>query len=218
MSTDRKSYPEQVAERLIDMLERGVAPWQRPWKAGELQPPFNPTTDATYRGINFMYLMSQGFEDPRWMTYRQAEAAGGQVRKGERGTKIQYFAFEGTETVRDAQGNAVLDADGKEQRTRVQYDRPRAITHTVFNASQIDGLPPHESKRGPEEWQRHERAEAILAGSGVPIQHVAGSRAYYSVRNDAITLPERSQFPSADGYYATALHELGHATGHPSRL
>ncbi|MDT7953494.1 MAG: zincin-like metallopeptidase domain-containing protein, partial [Acetobacteraceae bacterium] len=68
------------------------------------------------------------------------------------------------------------------------------------------------------EWERHQKAEAILANSGVPIRHVPGDRAFYRLTEDTITLPERGQFPSGDGYYATALHELGHATGHPSRL
>ena len=70
---------------------------------------------------------------------------------------------------------------------------------------------------GPE-WEGHERADALIRSSGVRVDHVAGDRACYSLKDDRVVLPERSQFPSQDAYTHTALHELGHATGHPSRL
>ena len=70
---------------------------------------------------------------------------------------------------------------------------------------------------GPE-WEGHERAEALIESSGIRLDHVAGDRAYYSLKDDRVVLSERSQFPSQDAYTHTALHELGHATGHPSRL
>src|SRR5690606_5247683 len=97
-------------------------------------------------------------------------------------------------------------------------ERPRVFTAVVFNAQQIDGLPPLEAKPVGPEPERHVRAEAILANSGAKIAHVEGNRAFYRPSTDSITLPARNQFGTADAYYATALHELGHWTGHPSRL
>ena len=88
----------------------------------------------------------------------------------------------------------------------------------VFNAAQIDRLPPLSDRPALPDWERREWAEAILGNSGVAIRHMAGDAAHYSPGADRITLPERGQFASADLYYETALHELGHATGHPSRL
>ncbi len=112
----------------------------------------------------------------------------------------------------------MLDQDGNQVRRMVRYERPRVWSAAVFNAEQIDGLAPAPARPAMLEWQRHEKAETILSNSGVPIRHVPGDRAFYRLVEDAITLPEREQFPTGDRYYATALHELGHATGHPSRL
>lgn len=215
---EEPTYVEKVANKIIEQLEQGTAPWQRPWKPGELQRPFNPTTNKPYRGGNALWLMMQGEGDPRWMTYKQAAEQGAQVRRGEKGTVIQYAKYTGEEPVVDAQGKPVIGEDGKPLKETVQYERPKVFHAVVFNASQIDGLPPLAAKTELPEWERHAQAEAILAASPVPIHHVAGNRAYYSPSRDHIVMPERAQFENADGYYATALHELGHATGHPSRL
>jgi len=214
MATD---YAKKVAEGLIEQLKEGTAPWQKPWQPGERVMPYNPTTGKDYRGGNTLWLMAAGHADPRWMTYKQAEAEGAQVRKGEHGTQIQYWITNGTEKVTDAQGKPVQGEDGKPLTRNVSYERPRVKTFTVFNAEQIDGLPPT-TARTVSEWDRHERAEGILSGSGAKITHQPGDRAYYQTSTDQITLPEQGQFPTADGYYATALHELGHWTGAPGRL
>lgn len=215
---DERDYATRVAERIIEQLEQGIAPWQKPWEPGQLQLPTNASTGKAYRGGNSLWLLMQGYEDPRWMTYRQADAAGAQVRKGEKGTPIQYWKTEGSMKVLGADGKPVLDEQGKEKSTTVQYTRPRPFGATVFNAAQIDGLEPLPAREVAAEWERHQRADFILEASGVPIQHVEGNRAFYSPTRDSITLPMREQFQTADRYYATALHELGHSTGHPSRL
>ena len=95
MAEAKKPFHETVAENLIAQLKAGTAPWQRPWAAGEPggMLPVNPTTRKRYKGINAIHLMSQGRSDPRWMTYRQAGAAGAQVRKGEKGTPVQYWTM-----------------------------------------------------------------------------------------------------------------------------
>ena len=217
-----RDYVEQVAGALIEQLRAGTAPWVKPWQPGERFMPYNPTTGNAYRGMNAVWLMSRaeahGYGDARWMTYRQAQEAGAQVRKGEKGAAIQFWKWQGLETVRDAEGKPVLDEDGNPLCRTVRYERPRVWSAVVFNAAQIDGLPPEQSRPALAEWERHERAETILDRFGVAIRHVPGDRAFYRLADDTITLPERGQFPSADRYYATALHEVGHATGHPSRL
>lgn len=219
MATD---YVDQVAGAIIKQLQEGTAPWQKPWNAGERFMPYNPTTGNEYRGANALWLMSQaeskGFGDARWMTYRQAQEQDAQVTKGQKGTAIQYWKWQGLEPVKDASGKPVLDREGEPVKRVVRYERPRVWSAVVFNAQQIDGLPPAPDRPAMAEWQRHEKAEAIMANSGVPVVHAAGDRAFYRLSEDKITLPERGQFASADRYYATALHELGHATGHPTRL
>lgn len=215
----KKEYAEEVAARIVEQLEQGTAPWQKPWQPGELRLPYNPTTGKEYKGMNSMWLSMQGHADPRWMTYNQASAEGGQVRKGSKGTHIVYWKFSEERKQTDEQGRPVIDPEtGKQKTINVQLERPRSFMAVVFNASQIDGLPPLEVRPLMPEPERHARAEAILANSGASIQHVPGDRAYYRPSTDSITLPERNQFPAADAYYATALHELGHWTGHPSRL
>jgi antirestriction protein ArdC len=215
-------YIKRVTSGIIKQLREGTAPWIRPWRSGERYLPHNPISGHQYRGINVVWLMVQsqerGYLDTRWMTYRQAESVGAQVGRGQKGTTIQYWKWEGTRPMLDDSGTPRLDEQGHPETERVQYTRPRVFTATVFNAEQIDGLAPGSVSQHAPEWERHEKAELILRASGVPIQHVPRERAYYSVRDDHIVLPLRSQFPTGDGYYAVGLHEVGHSTAHPSRL
>ncbi|MBV6885854.1 DUF1738 domain-containing protein [Xanthomonas euvesicatoria] len=215
----KKPFHEVVAEKLIEQLKAGTAPWQKPWEPGEPNAylPMNPTTGKRYKGINAIHLMAQGRSDARWMTYKQAAAVGAQVRKGEKGTPVQYWKFSEEQDKLDDNGRPVLDAKGQPVKETVMLERPRVFFATVFNGEQIDGLPPLQPKK-EQTWNAVERAEHILKASGATITHAAGDRAFYRPSTDSITLPERGQFPSSDRYYATALHELGHWTGHASRL
>lgn len=218
---DKKPFHETVAEKLIEQLQQGTAPWQRPWEPGTPSAffPLNPTTGNRYKGINAMFLMAQGRTDQRWMTYKQAIAAGAQVRKGERGTPIQYWKFQDEQVKTDSMGRPVLDGNGDPLTQSVKLERPRVFFATVFNAEQIDGLPPVErTATDGRAWDAEARAEAILAASQAVIRHSSQGRAYYQPGADEIHLPNKEQFPKASGYYATALHELGHWTGHESRL
>ncbi|ELY5242023.1 DUF1738 domain-containing protein [Yersinia enterocolitica] len=218
--TQRKPFHEQVAEKLIEQLKQGTAPWQRPWRAGSSGLlPINPTSGKRYKGINAIQLMSQGHSDRRWMTYKQATQAGAHVRQGEKGTSIQYWKFTEEQDKLDQLGKPVLDKDGQPIKVIVQLERPRVFFASVFNAEQIDGLPPLPPKEEKEElWKAIEQAEKILENSGALISHQEGDRAFYRLSTDSIQLPSKEQFSSADKYYATALHELGHWTGHPQRL
>lgn len=213
----KKPFHEVVAENLIEQLKQGTAPWQMPWKAGDGggMMPFNPTTGKRYKGINAIHLLSQGREDQRWLTFKQAKAAGAQVRKGEKSTGIQYWKFEEEQAKRDENNKPVLDGNGDPVKIRVRLERPKMFMANVFNAEQIDGLPNYQ--KPVQTWNALERAETILQASGADIRH-GGDRAYYRVATDNIQLPDKAQFPSADNYYAVALHELGHWTGHGSRL
>ncbi|WP_250691678.1 zincin-like metallopeptidase domain-containing protein, partial [Escherichia coli] len=107
--------------------------------------------------------------------------------------------------------------DDKPVKETVQLERPKVFIASVFNAEQIDGLPPM-AVRQDKSWNSIERAESILEASGAKISHDQVDRAFYRMSTDSIHLPQQAAFPSADRYYATALHELGHWTGHASRL
>lgn len=215
----KKPFHEIVAENLIAQLKEGTAPWQKPWNPGApgAALPMNPTTGKRYKGINAIHLMAQGYSDQRWMTYKQAEAADAQVRKGEKCTHVQYWKFTEERIKRNDDGSIVLDKDDKPVKETVQLERPKVFIASVFNAEQIDGLPPMAVLQD-KSWNSIERAEAILEASGAKITHDQADRAFYRMSTDSIHLPQQSAFPGADRYYATALHELGHWTGHSTRL
>lgn len=244
-------YREQVAKTIIDLLAKGVAPWQRPWRPG-FGSPFNPVTgqhssdggNGRYRGGNSIYLQAvaigSGYDDPRWVTFNQAthmkagtmtplsesEIARNralpfkhpdrvptwQIRKGEHGTLIEKW---GTWTPKAGKDGPVPIIGSEETPERAHlFFRP----FFVFNAAQVDGMPPYEPLALT--WtpdQRQVVVESILRESGAQITH-SGDRAYYSPAGDHIVLPPRAAFQSPEAYYATALHELGHWTGHASRL
>jgi antirestriction protein ArdC len=211
-----KSYYERVADMLIDKIEQGTAPWQKPWAAGQDLYPQNPTTDKHYHGINQMILMAQGRDDPRWLTYKQAQSIGAQVNKGEKGTPIVFYDFTEKVAKLDENGKPVLNEKGEEVKETVMTTRPRAIWSTVFNAEQIAGMPPLEQKA--KAWNEIEAAEKIIKETGANIAHKPIDNAFYNPVKDQITLPKESQFQNAVSYYQTALHELWHWTGHKSRL
>jgi putative DNA primase/helicase len=218
----KKDYVATIAEQLIAQLEAGTAPWVKPWRPGARFMPFNPITNNDYRGMNAVILLmtaeALGYGDPRWMTYKQTASEGGQVRRGEKSTLIQYWKWREERPIIGPDGAPLRDTDGKALIEVVELVRPRVFTAAVFNGAQIDGLAAPEMRPALPEWQRHEMAETILTNSGASIQHLACDRAAYNRILDAIVLPERTQFATADGYYATALHELGHWTGHETRL
>ena len=110
-----------------------------------------------------------------------------------------------------------MDAKGEPIKQTVKLERPRVFFATVFNAEQIDGLPALQPRK-QQDWNAVERAEQILQASGAVIRHGEQNRAFYRPATDSIHLPDKGQFSTADNYYATALHELGHWTGHESRL
>jgi putative DNA primase/helicase len=210
-----QSFSEQVASKLIEQIKAGAAPWQRPYEAGMGIMPFNPVTGTRYKGINLVTLMVQECGDPRWMTYKQAKEGGYQVRRGERATVIQYWKFEERTQRKDERGKAVRDQAGNPVYESRRLERPQVFLAYVFNAKQIDGIPAVERK--VHNWDPVEEAERILQNSNAKIFY-DGSTPQYRSWSDSIHLPLRNAFRSAANYYATALHELGHWTGHETRL
>ena len=215
---NKKPYHEVVANKLIEQLKQGTAPWQRSCEPGQPHAvmPINPVTGKRYKGMNALQLMAENHTDQRWMTYKQAESAGAQVRRGEKGTSIQYWAFTEEKIKTDEQGKPMFDVEGQVLKTVLRLERPRVFYATVFNAAQMDGLPEHVLQKA--KWNSIERAEQILQASGATIHHGENNRAFYRPSTDSIHLPFKSQFASAGHYFSTALHELGHWSGAASRL
>jgi antirestriction protein ArdC len=199
-------YRKELTAKIISQLEAGTAPWVKPWVPGESLPgtPHNAVSERPYHGGNQLWLSCQGYADPRWCTYKQAAEQGWQVHKGEKSTTVEYWQW--TKQERDAQGKIV----------EVKLENPRVFYASVFNALQMENVPEYHPQPLP--WVPEEAAEEILKNSGAVIRHDQTDRAFYSPSFDQIHLPPKTLFPEAGGYYGTALHELGHWTGHPDRL
>ena len=212
-----RDFRQEVTENIIEMLERGVAPWQKPWEAGagSLSIPFNPNSDRSYRGGNAIHLMAVGleggYEDPRWMTNKQAFDNGWQVRRGEKGTQIEYREVKSAsnKTEPSRPGSAGDGSVGRGNNADTEKSRFVHRVYTVFNAQQIDGIPPHVPKQRST-FEAIQAGEQILSNSGANITHDQADRAFYSRSEDSIHLPRKDAFKDAPGYYGTALHELAH--------
>ena len=218
-----EEYTHEFAAKLTQQIEAGTAPWQKSWKRGENRIPENFSTEKQYQGGNTLELMVQrtanSYNDHRWGTYRQIAAAGGHVRKGEQGTRI--LAYKPPKR-RDTQETTTPGEGAEEKRDARDAEKTRRGTwrhYTVFNVEQAEGLKLPERKGvAIPQWEAQQNVEKVIRASGVTIREVNGDRAYYNMARDHIVLPERAQFKSAEAYYQTALHEVGHSTGHKSRM
>ena len=205
-----------ITDSIVKQLEQGVAPWVKPWASKPSEgAPHNPSSGTQYRGINFIWLsLLQSSGDfgtsSQWMTYKQAQDMGAQVSSRAKGKGVQVVFYKPLEIT-----GALNPSTGKHDSKVI----PMLKTYTVFNTDFIDGLPVDEveTTETKSEFQTLEECEQFIAGSHAVIKH-GGDRAYYSPSSDFIQLPNREDFKTPADYYATALHELSHWTGHTSRI
>jgi antirestriction protein ArdC len=201
-----------VSARIVAELEAGAAPWIKPWSAtAGMNTPCNAVTNRPYSGCNVVLLwMAQtaGYRTPRFLTFKQALELGGNVRKGEHGTKV-YFVKQLKVRDKGADDEAAM---------RVI---PMLREYTVFNVDQCERLPARvmtpNSVKPRNSDERDPTVDEFLACSGATIREGFGE-AYYRPSDDFIGLPRFEAFKSAAHFYAVAFHELGHWTGHKSRL
>lgn len=211
----------KMIEGFLSALKEDIIPWERNWELGEA--PQNATTQARYRGSNSLWLncvaQEKGYQDPRWCTFLQAKEKGWRIKKGERGTQIEFFTYYDKE-----QKKNITYRESEELRKSLGWkEYAKRVTSftknsTVFNAEQLEGIPAREKREISFPAERLlERRDILLKNMGVKFEE-GGDRAYYSPGSDAIRMPGMRQFRDAYGYMATFLHEAAHATGHPSRL
>ena len=204
----------EITALIIAKLEEGVPPWSRPWAArGSSGGPLRHC-GTPYTGINRLYLWaiadSRGYGSRYWMTYRQANELGGQVRRGETASlSVYYSSFRKTETD---------SATGEESQKNIRFLR----AYSVFNAEQVDGLPAHFYLAPPEPVpqlpsERQAAIDAFFAAVPAEVRH-GGDQAYFSPTFDYIQLPRPEAFKSMDHYASTRAHETVHWSGHASRL
>lgn len=199
---------QAVTDKVIEALEKGVAPWSRPWKTIQSGEYRNAVTGRHYRGMNVLLLnissMINGYTDPRWLTYKNAEAKGGNVKKGEKGTQVIFWQFFNKE-------------DTKKDGITKNKSIPFARAYTVFNVAQCENLnlPELEVK---EEIEDTDINEIISQFMTLPDLIHGGNKACYSPSFDRITMPEKVNFNTTDHYHSTFCHELVHWTGNVKRL
>lgn len=198
-----KAYAEITARIREQMAELG-SDWTKQWSAASW--PQNGVSERHYSGINVILLSltawDRGYKSGRWITFRQAKAAGGHVRKGERGTKVIYV---GKHKVED-------------QNTGDEREIVFAKSYAVFNLEQCDGL--EDLREVPQtsiDFAPFGPAEDVLDNCGARIEY-QGGQAFYAPSRDIVVLPPRGTFHSSEGFYSVAFHELGHWTGHATRL
>lgn len=195
----KSSVYEIITEQILAQLEKGEIPWRKPWRT---LPPANLISKKPYRGINVFLLALQGYGSQYWLTFNQAKQLGGNIRRGEHGTKIVFWKFSSFETE---------TADGETEERKSAMLR----YYTVFNLEQTEGLkalltlPPASPI---------ESAEEIVKGMPNPPAFEQDAQAAYIPSRDVVTMPSRTAFIGQTEYYSTLFHELIHSTGHAKRL
>ena len=204
-----------LVDKIISMMKQGdffhnASEWDR----AALRPQ-NPLSKVWYRGGNRMKLMAvvteRGYRDPRWATAKQLFEKGYHIKAGEHGTICEKWIFEKEKKTKDEYGNTVREV--------VQLDRPQVMYFRVFNGEQVEGFPEYvpsalDENRSP----LGDMIDQIISTSECPVIEAAQDRAYYSPSQDRIVLPLRSMFKDEESFAKTAIHEMGHSTGHPDRL
>ena len=205
---------EIVTDRIIEILERGVVPWRKTWnddisvECSYSQYNYSKKGLRAYRGINPFLLVGR-YASPYWLTYRQCEEMGGHVKKGERGSIVVFWKREEKEL-------SIIDAvTGKhkvENRFILRY-------YNVFNIEQCEGI------AGPSQEVKDKSARPLISSCQSLVDSmkdkpriIIDSKAYYSPLSDFIGCPSIESFESSEAYYSTLFHEIGHWTGHSSRL
>lgn len=214
---DRATLYDEITDKIIAELEAGRVPWVQPWGTeaakAPLSMPRNAASARPYSGINVLILwaavIERGFAGQSWLTFRQALALGGHVRKGERGITVVY-------------ADRYVPAD-EQRRAREMGEEAQAIPFlkrfTVFNTDQCEGLPADVATTAPMPLPGmiEPQVEALIKATGIDFR-IGGNRAFYMPAEDYVQVPPPAAYFEPINWHRTALHELGHASGHPSRL
>lgn len=203
-----KNHRKELVDKVIANMDKGYI-WEAGWDINALRSQ-NPVSGAKYNGINKLslgYVVSENnYQDPRFVTFKQAQDNNWKVKRGEHGHLCEYWIW--TTKVEKENEN------GEKVKVEVPLDRPKVSYFTVFNMEQIEGnYPKFELPTKLSHDNLVEIANDLIASSRCPIKEVAQSRAYYSPFNDDITLPLRDSFSSSEDFLATLIHEMAHSTG-----
>lgn len=227
----KKSFREEVAEQFLKALEEKPLEWYKSWQCTDTGRAINITTNKPYKGVNSFWLKhkeyNHGYGDNRWATFKQIKDKGWKLAKGSKGEKVEFYMpidnyiekaiswDKYNNLSEEEKGEVITKANGE----KVERYSLGTKVYTVFNASQIEGVPKLDLKLVKNNIKADEVVQRIAEGMKVEIREIENSsKPSYSPSGDYITMPKASQFNSDYYYAATALHELGHSTGHESRL
>jgi len=202
---------QEITNKIISQIEGGILPWVQPWQGSGFSLPRNASTKKVYSGVNILLLwdalFSGNYATNIWLTFKQALAMGGAVRKGERGTTV---VFTDTFVPKKEQEKTNL-----EDQRRIGFLK----RFTVFNVAQCDNLPPELIVSLPPASHRFpvESAESLIKANGAMFER-GGDHAFYHPASDTIRVPTQEQFFEPINFYRTALHELTHWSGAKHRL
>ena len=219
---------KKVVDTLISFIEQDPTQWEAGWYRAPSVSPMNGKTQKNYKGLNAFYLYviaaMKGYRDPRWLTFNQVKELGGNVRNGEKSSEVFFWTWYDKKTKKPFEAKTL---EGMSEEEKLEYKkenvRPVIKFYQVFNGQQCENIPEYEVVQTPtmaeeERARQNDLIETVIANSEAPIQYNGGNRAYYSPMSDSIHLPEIKDFKTMQDYYATALHEIAHSTGHESRL
>ena len=215
MKNKTKEFRQHIADTFIKSLKEKPIEWKKEWQGISIVP-INGTTDRKYTGLNRFWLqhemVQKGWTDPRFYTFKQVSDVGLKVMGGSKATKVEFWSFYDTKDKRKLTYEEAfkMRQEGEEVSMLAKY-------YSVFNADQIEGLPPYEEKKLSEAKQT-EAIKLISERMKVPIIHDGGDMAFYKPLADEVHLPLPEVFFNQEAYNATALHELAHATGAKHRL
>lgn len=219
MSGNNKMREEMVSE-FIKCLSEETIPWHMAWSTDR---PVNAVTNTRYRGINKMWLSfiqkMEGWEDPRWCTFKQASNKGWKIIKGSKGTPVEFWSLYDTQKKKKISYAEARKLE--ENLTPEEYDkRIRLISrvYSVFNAEQIDGISKYKTKKYDLDTERIMHIRDNLINNMNVGYSEEGDKAFYNPKHDRIVIPEMDRFETEYDYMATLFHEAGHATGHESRF
>jgi antirestriction protein ArdC len=192
-----------VTNRIIELLEAGTVPWQKPWTEKGI--PMNVISKRPYRGINTMLLNSYDFTHNLFLTWKQIKTIGASVLKGEKGIFVVFTKL----IEKDVEKNGKIE---KEKKSILRY-------YKVFNIEQCKDIPVEFLPKENKELEPLLECVSILEGmkDAPKIVHKK-AEAFYVPSEDYINMPKMKTFKSSEDYYSVLFHELIHSTGHESRL
>ena len=220
-SESRMSVKHEVAQKIIEAMKQGETPWQKPWRTTAMSPK-NGVTENSYRGVNriLLSLAGQHFADNRWVTFQQAAANGWKVRTGEKGQMIVKVVDLQAPGRSERAGESTTSATEPSSEA-TESKRFALKRYWVFNAQQVDGMPPLPEVVAQPEFDPVERAENVIKAlkekTGLLVVH-GGNTACYVAASDEVRLPNKRVFKSVYDYYSVAMHECGHSTLSEKRL